>query len=119
MLQDMSTSILKEKDRITACTDYEKDTCDFNSKEIKGEISPSSSVTIESILMISRTEGYSIWVQELLIFRFFSKIKDRKNLEQSLVTRLVYHEYIEIGKYLYVSIYTYTTWYLITQIVLK
>lgn len=59
MLQGTSASILKEKDRIAMYTDYEKDMRDFNSKEIKGEISPSSSITIESILMTSRTEGYS------------------------------------------------------------
>lgn len=59
MLQGMSASILKEKDRITAYADYEKDMRDFNSKEIKGKICPSSSTTIESILMTGRTEGYS------------------------------------------------------------
>lgn len=90
MLWSMIASILIEKDRITAYTDYEKDMRDFNSKEIKGEISPSSSITIVSILMTGRTEGYSTWVQEMLIFRFFLKIKGRKNLEQSLVTKLVY-----------------------------
>lgn len=55
----MIASILIEKDRITAYTDYEKDMRDFNNKEIKGEISPSSSITIVSILMTGRTEGYS------------------------------------------------------------
>ena len=90
MLQSMTASILKEKGRITAYTDYEKDMCDFNNKEIKGEISPCSSITIVSILMTGRTEGYSTGVQEMLIFRFFLKIKGRKNLEQSLVTKLVY-----------------------------
>lgn len=59
MLQGMSASILKAKDRITVYTDYEKDMRDFSSKEIKGEISPSSSITIETILMTNRTEGYS------------------------------------------------------------
>lgn len=83
MLWSMIASILIEKDRITAYTDYEKDMRDFNNKEIKGEISPSSSITIVSILMTGRTEGYSTWVQEMLIFRFFLKIKGRKNLEQS------------------------------------
>lgn len=107
MLQGTSASILKEKDRIAMYTDYEKDMRDFNSKEIKGEISPSSSITIESILMTSRTEGYSTWVQELLIFRFFFKIKGRKNLGQSLVIKLVYHEYLQI-KVEILYIYTYT-----------
>lgn len=55
----MTASILKEKDGITAYTDYEKDMHDFNNKEIKGEISPSSSITTVSILMTGRTEGYS------------------------------------------------------------
>lgn len=59
MLQSMTVSILKEKDNITAYTDYEKNMCDFNNEEIKGEISPSSSITIVSILMTGRTQGYS------------------------------------------------------------
>lgn len=52
-------SILKQEDRITVYTDHEKDMHDFISKEMKGEISHSSSIITESILMTGRTEGYS------------------------------------------------------------
>lgn len=40
-------------------TNYEKDMRDVISKEMKGEISHSSFITIESILMNGGTEGYS------------------------------------------------------------
>lgn len=78
MLQGMLRQFWNKRKGQLRYTDYEKDMRDVISKEMKGEISLSSFITIESILMNGGTEGYSTWVQELLIFRFFFKIKGRK-----------------------------------------